>query len=119
VEEEAFPSRQALKGHKSENFKWVRAKDLRPKNANMVVFDDNIRACDIQQGALGNCYYLSALAVIAHTKPHLIKQLFHPRSAQDIEAGIYVVRMFKNKQPIVVTVNDFFPASKSDRYPFC
>jgi len=85
----------------------------------MVVFDDTIRACDIQQGALGNCYYLSALAVIAHTKPHLIKSLFHPRSQEETEAGIYVVRMFKNKEPVVVTINDYFPANKNDRYPFC
>lgn len=63
----------------------------------MVVFDNNIRACDIQQGALGNCYYLSALAVIAHSKPHLIREIFHPRSVEDIQNGVFVVRMFKNK----------------------
>jgi len=26
-----------------------------------MVFDDNAGACDIKQGGLGNCYYLSAL----------------------------------------------------------
>ena len=43
-----------------------------------VVFDDTLSATDVMQGSLGDCYLLSAMTVIAHVKPHLIKKLFHP-----------------------------------------
>lgn len=34
-----------------------------------VVFDDGVSACDIKQGGLGDCYLLSAMSVIAHSRP--------------------------------------------------
>jgi len=45
-----------------------------------VIFDDGVSACDILQGGLGDCYLLSAMSVIAHTNPHLMKKVFHPKS---------------------------------------
>ena len=44
------------------------------------MFDDGVSACDILQGGLGDCYLLSAMSVIAHSHPGLIKRLFHPMS---------------------------------------
>ena len=46
----------------------------------MVVFDDGVNAGDIKQGELGDCYLLSAMSVIAHSRPDLIQKIFHPQS---------------------------------------
>lgn len=37
-----------------------------------VVFADGVSALDIHQGQLGDCYLLSAMSVIAHTRPALL-----------------------------------------------
>jgi len=45
------------------------------KKKKPVIFDSKIEPADIQQGALGDCYFLSALSVMAE-KPDRIRQLF-------------------------------------------
>ena len=60
----------------------VRAEKSRPSHI----------ACDLQ-GALGDCYLLSALAVMA-TTPDSIKKLF--LRPQWNASGAFVVKLFKN-----------------------
>jgi hypothetical protein len=38
----------------------------------LLIFSDGISATDIKQGSLGDCYLLSAMSVIAHSRPELI-----------------------------------------------
>jgi len=56
-----------------EKYAWVRLSD-QFKDNRMEIFDD-IQPDDIMQGALGDCYFLSALSAIAEV-PERIKRLF-------------------------------------------
>jgi len=37
-----------------------------------TVFSNGVSAGDIKQGSLGDCYLLSAMSIIAHSRPELI-----------------------------------------------
>jgi hypothetical protein len=89
-------------------FVWKRASELFPhtKNIRPEIFEDGVEMEDIKQGALGNCYFLSALAALA-IKGQRIKDLFVTKEFN--EAGIYVVRFYINGKQQNVTIDDYFP----------
>lgn len=75
-----------------------------------------IKAGDVVQGALGDCWFLSALAVMA-AKPHLLQQLF-VKTGQE-KAGRYCVRLFKDGDWINVYVDDRIPCNRADQPIYC
>ena len=83
--DEEFTKEKALAGSDYKQIvSWERIKDLtdqtgKPyKDENIKVFLNGAAANDIKQGALGDCYFLSALSVITHTRSDLIERIFHP-----------------------------------------
>lgn len=50
-------------------FKWIRASELADLNdaaeGKLEIFKDTVEPGDIVQGALGDCYFLSTLSVLA------------------------------------------------------
>ncbi|KAG5177134.1 hypothetical protein JKP88DRAFT_333556 [Tribonema minus] len=79
---------------------WKRASEI---SARPQMFVDGVAAGDIQQGALGSCYFLGALAAIAAHKAHLESLII----AHDFEAGIVAVRFFKNNLWHAVIIDDY------------
>mmetsp|Transcript_19084 Transcript_19084/g.34702 ORF Transcript_19084/g.34702 Transcript_19084/m.34702 type:complete len:608 (+) Transcript_19084:2716-4539(+) len=76
---------------------------------------DSIEPGDILQGALGDCYFLSALSAIAEF-PHRIKRLF---DTQEFEpAGCYIVSMLETGCVRDMIVDDYFPVDRSGRPAF-
>jgi hypothetical protein len=65
----------------------------------MAVIADGVDASDIKQGEIGDCYLLSAMSVIAHNNPNMIKRIFHPDCLQVREDGVYVLMMFQGGEP--------------------
>jgi len=49
------------------------------------------------------------MSVIAHSQPHLLQKIFHPRSTKYQECGLYVVMFYKNRKPVFIHVDDCFP----------
>ena len=84
-------------------------------DAQTVVFADGLSASDVKQGGLGDCYLLSAMSVLAHTRPDMIRKLFHPSSREYREDGLYTVMMFRNLRPTFITVDDRFMVSKGSK----
>jgi len=67
-----------------------------------------IEPSDIEQGGLGDCWFLCVLASLAEF-PGLIEGLFVPESRKVSPGGVYRMRFCKNGQWQYVTVDDFFP----------
>lgn len=72
------------------------------------LFVGEIEPNDIDQGQLGNCYFLCALACISEF-PALVQYIF--RNAQHPSLGIYRIALCKNAWLQTVVVDDLFPTS--------
>lgn len=76
------------------------------KNRPYSIFKDKIDPQDINQGMLGNCYYLSAISSIAEHSDR-IKKLFLSRNVNDF--GVYCVALCLNGMWEEVIIDDQFP----------
>lgn len=55
------------------------------------------------------------MSIIAHTRPDLIRKIFHPDSRVFRSEGLYSIMLYQGKEPHVVSVDDKFLASNSSR----
>ena len=72
-------------------FQWIRAEEipsLNDEEGKLAIFADGIVPDDIKQGALGDCYFLSALAALAE-HPRRVEKLFATKETN--KAGMYGV----------------------------
>ncbi|KAL0955329.1 hypothetical protein HGRIS_004214 [Hohenbuehelia grisea] len=69
---------------------------------NPKLFGDGAKAADIVQGALGNCWFLSALSVVATSKGLMDKLCV----AHDAEVGVYGFIFFRDTTWVTVIVDD-------------
>eukprot|EP00667_Euglena_gracilis_P008703 EG_transcript_8814 len=79
-----------------------------------VVRGDGYRAEDLQQGGVGDCWFLSALAVVAE-RPDLIAKLM--ATAEANEQGCYEVRLFLDGRWTALLVDDQLPCTDRQRRP--
>lgn len=89
--------------------RWRRTTEI---SQNPQLFVDTIDEGDVVQGALGDCWFLSALSVLATSPEDLVRQLFvssHP------EYGFYQCTIFKDGEWRVVTIDDKIPCGASGR----
>ena len=119
----------------TENIKWVRPSDL---IQNTCFFNSEISANDSVQGALGDCWFIGALSVIA-TRDELIRgsiekldnpskvtistatglkegvypPIFHPFARK----GLYCFSFFKNAKWRYVIIDDKLPFMKDSSEP--
>jgi Calpain family cysteine protease. len=77
---------------------WVRAEGC-------VLYDKEPNAVNVKQGAIGDCYYLSAISVLG---PSRVKKIF-VNSDPDPLCGAYLMQFYRYGDPIFVIVDDFFP----------
>lgn len=92
-------------------YSWMRIPEVphiaeRAKDGRIEVFDAKIEPSDILQGALGDCYFLSTLSVLAEW-PNRIRKLFVSDQVNDV--GIYGAWVTKNGERFAVVVDDFIP----------
>lgn len=77
------------------------------RSSRWSVFNDP-QPTDIEQGALGNCWFLSALAVVAE-RPDILERLL-PLTKDYSHLGVYEVRLCIDGVWQSVVVDDFFPS---------
>jgi hypothetical protein len=100
---------QALAGRK---VVWKRPQDLATK-PRLFIDDpnedgDGVEANDIIQGSLGDCYFLSAVAILASVKGQkLVQKLFV--KTDTFEQGLIAVRFFKEGYWWDVAIDTFIP----------
>lgn len=83
---------------------------------NPQLFCDGIDPNDINQGALGNCWFLAAIASVAEN-PALIRRLFATKEYNT--HGLYQLWICKNGEWVKVTVDDYIPCYPNGGPMFC
>jgi len=83
------------------------------------VIVDGMGAEDISQGNIGDCWFLSALSVVAFNRPDLIEKLLHSESKKYRDDGLYIVKFYKMGYHKIVYVDDRFPVDNRRRSVFC
>ena len=82
---------------------WIRARKI---NSNVSLFKSDPRPDDIQQGSLGDCYYLACLAAMAEY-PERVRARFINKSIN--KSGIYGVVLYISGEEHVIIVDDLVP----------
>jgi hypothetical protein len=90
---------------------YRRGSDLYPS---AELFDDDIDADDVSQGALGDCWLVAFIAALAGKHPELVRSCFGDESDDNTvanEVGVYTVRFWdKNEKDWCwVVVDDLIP----------
>lgn len=105
------------------NIEWLRASDIPElndeKEGRLNVFKrehfkdgqervavESVDPSDIVQGIVSNCYFMSALSVLAEF-PERIFKLF--RTDEINEQGVWCVQMYKNGKAQEIVLDDYIP----------
>jgi len=84
---------------------WFRPHEIW-KGQEPRIYENGIEPSDVNQGYLGNCYFLASLSALAEF-PERIEALFCTKEVN--KAGIYAMNFFINGIKQVVIVDDLIP----------
>ena len=100
-------------------YSWRRPTDFLAIKQPPRVFVDGLLPSDVQQGALGNCWFMCSVAAVAEF-PALVRSLFLEEWAERAPGGpshdadgVYDLMFNKHGQWVHVRVDDYFPCRPS------
>ena len=93
-----------------EKFKWCRVEEIYDSKE-YIVFKGGSSMNDIQQGNIGDCYFLSVLGSLC-AYPDYFDKLFHIK--EKTKEHVYGVYIYINGKWELVLVDDYFPYEGSD-----
>ena len=85
------------------NIVWKRVTEVAKK---WELFEGKIEFNDVQQGCLGDCYFLSSITALTEY-PYLIKEKFRTKSFN--EEGYYEIIFFIDGEWQIVFIDDYLP----------
>lgn len=86
-----------------------------PKTSENFIIYDQIRAADIEQGQLGDCYLLAACGSIAQF-PHRLERIFISGNKYNPQ-GLYAIALCINGMWEEIILDDYFPCTKNSKRP--
>mgnify|MGYP002630338793 CR=1 FL=1 len=95
------------------SFQWPRMSENDYHGGPYEVFKDGVSVADVQQGQLGDCYYLSALAVL---QSKLTRERFVFLNSEDEwkACGAFCISFYDGGREDIVIVSDHLPLSEQD-----
>ncbi|CAF1095120.1 unnamed protein product [Adineta steineri] len=120
VDDQFLPSDRSIGTGSFDNIsQWLRISDVAPlpddpPNLPWTIFSSP-QPSDIQQGALGNCWLIAALALISE-RPRLLEHILLTKQINS--QGVYLVRICHNGLWKTIIVDDCFPCTKHKRLVF-
>ena len=54
------------------------------------------------------------MSVVAHSRPDLLRKIFHPESRSYREDGLYSIMLYSGRQPVIITIDDCFMCKEQD-----
>ena len=107
---EFYPHKNLTKEdeNKFEEHEWRRIEDQYPNN-----LFDNISPQSIQQGTLGDCYFIISLIYVAN-HIELVKSLFHPKSSLKYGCVLVYFLYLGEKIPVIIDTQIAYKNSNSD-----
>ena len=93
----------------ADSLTWKRVTDITPF---WELFEGKIEFNDVQQGSLGDCYFLSSITALTEY-PFLIREKFRTRKFN--EEGYYEMVFFIDGEWQIVFLDDYFPYDPSNK----
>ena len=95
---------------------WLRPNEIFD-NQPYSIFEHEIKLSDINQGKIGDCYFLSAISSLLKY-PQMIYQLFKTLTIP--KNNCYQIIMKINSEWKIIIIDDYFPCNKKTNFPiFC
>lgn len=120
MDDQFIPTVQSL-GSKEFNsvHHWLRISNISPSSKKDLKLAWSVisspQPSDIEQGALGNCWLLAALALVTE-RPRILRQILLTKTVND--QGIYLVRICYNGLWKTIIVDDCFPCTNQGQLVF-
>mmetsp|Transcript_3792 Transcript_3792/g.4356 ORF Transcript_3792/g.4356 Transcript_3792/m.4356 type:complete len:106 (+) Transcript_3792:283-600(+) len=92
---------------KPSDVSWSRAYNVFAPRGR-TLFGDGISTDDVNQGSLGNCWFLAGASAIAEF-PGRMEKVFLTKDNALNEQGVYAVQFWKLNVPHTVVIDDFLP----------
>ena len=82
--------------------------DLYPSEQGYTLWGSSgIRPDDIGQGAIGDCWFISAAAAVAEDYKRIERLFLNTEMSDDV--GIYALNVYALGLPVTITIDDFIP----------
>ena len=94
---------------------WMRPEEFF-QDEEYHMFEDKIEPNDINQGALGNCWFLCSIACLAEF-PQLIRKLFQEDSQELNDYGLYNITLCIDGQWRNYSLDDLMPCTSDNHSP--
>jgi len=92
------------------NITWERASEAFP---DATLFGSGIVAGDINQGFVGNCWFLASCAALAEM-PGRVEKIFLNKENEQNAAGIYGLEFYRLGLPTTVVIDDWLPVKTTN-----
>ena len=103
----------------TDNLLWSRASEMKdPDGKSYSLFTDGVDVNDVRQGMLGDCYFLSALAVLSNDD---VRDKFIFEIDDEWETcGAFCIKFYDDGKEDIIIVDDQIVQTKgSDELAFC